>query len=126
MQSSIISSQYESGYDHGCDVAGIDDPNDYYINQDEKWASYHTAEFIDGYNDGFDECSSSGNDEEEYDSSEDDYVNQQSPQQYSSPSQEEDTLIEDFGQLVRCATTAPIASATGHLGLASAGLGFGL
>src|SRR5918999_3103503 len=51
-------SPYESGYDHGCDDADISDPDDRYINQPEKGPSFHTNEFMRGYNDGYDECSS--------------------------------------------------------------------
>jgi hypothetical protein len=50
-------SPYESGYDHGCDDADISDPDDRYINQPEKGPSFHTVEFMRGYNDGYDECS---------------------------------------------------------------------
>jgi hypothetical protein len=51
------SSPYDSGYDHGCDDAKISDPNDRYINQPEKGPSFHTNEFMRGYNDGYDNCS---------------------------------------------------------------------
>ena len=50
-------SPYESGYEHGCDDADISDPDDRYINQPEKGPSFHTNEFMRGYNDGYDECS---------------------------------------------------------------------
>lgn len=50
-------SPYESGYDHGCDDADISDPVDRYVNQPEKGPSFHTNEFMRGYNDGYDECS---------------------------------------------------------------------
>jgi hypothetical protein len=50
-------SPYESGYDHGCDDADISDPDDRYINQPEKGPSFHTNEFMRGYNDGYDACS---------------------------------------------------------------------
>ena len=50
-------SPYESGYDHGCDDAGISDVGDRYINQDEKGPSFHTNEFMRGYNSGYDDCS---------------------------------------------------------------------
>ena len=53
-------SPYESGYDHGCDDADISDPGDRYINQPEKGPSFHTNEFMRGYNDGYDDCSVSG------------------------------------------------------------------
>jgi hypothetical protein len=33
---SHASSPYDSGYDHGCDDAGISDSSDYYVNQPEK------------------------------------------------------------------------------------------
>ena len=48
---------YESGYDHGCDDAGISDPSERYINQPGKGPSFHTGSFMNGYNDGFDACS---------------------------------------------------------------------
>jgi hypothetical protein len=57
-------SPYESGYDHGCDDADISDPDDRYINQPEKGPSFHTNEFMRGYNDGFDECSDGGDSDE--------------------------------------------------------------
>lgn len=57
-------SPYESGYDHGCDDADISDPNDRYINQPEKGPSFHTDEFMRGYNSGYDACSASSGDEE--------------------------------------------------------------
>jgi hypothetical protein len=53
------SSPYNSGYDHGCDDAGISDPDDRYINQPDKGPSHHTGVFMQGYDDGFDRCSSS-------------------------------------------------------------------
>lgn len=51
------SSSYNSGYDHGCDDAGISDPGDRYINQPEKGPTFHTGEFMSGYDDGFSACS---------------------------------------------------------------------
>ena len=50
---------YDSGYNHGCDDADISDPDDRYINQPERGPSFHTGAFMDGYNAGFDSCSSS-------------------------------------------------------------------
>jgi hypothetical protein len=50
-------SPYDSGYDHGCDDAKISDLDDRYINQPEKGPSFHTNEFMRGYNDGYDACS---------------------------------------------------------------------
>jgi hypothetical protein len=49
-------SPYESGYDHGCDDAD-EDVDDRYINQPERGPSFHTNEFMRGYNDGYDVCS---------------------------------------------------------------------
>jgi hypothetical protein len=50
------SDPYDSGYDHGCNDAGISDPSDRYINQPEKGPSFHTDIFMQGYYDGYDEC----------------------------------------------------------------------
>jgi hypothetical protein len=58
-------SPYESGYDHGCDDAGISNPSDRYINQPEKGPAYHTSEFMNGYDAGFNSCGSSSNYEPE-------------------------------------------------------------
>ncbi len=81
-------SPYDSGYDHGCDDAGISDSSDRYINQPEKGSSYHTSEFMDGYNSGFSSCSSSNND----------YNQDYSPQQATpSKSQHDCTLSEAIG-----------------------------
>jgi hypothetical protein len=52
---------YESGYNHGCDDAGIADPSDRYINQPQKGPDFHTNEFMAGYNEGLVECSGNGN-----------------------------------------------------------------
>ena len=57
-------SPYESGRDHGCDDAGISDVSDRYINQDEKGPSFHTNEFMRGYNSGYDDCSGNGSDDD--------------------------------------------------------------
>ena len=56
------SDAYDSGYDHGCDDAGISDPSDRYYNQPEKGPSFHTDAFNRGYNDVFSACSGGGND----------------------------------------------------------------
>ena len=61
---SIISSSSSSygksdGYEHGCNDAGISDKASRYINQPEAGPSLHSDEFMHGYNDGFDACSSS-------------------------------------------------------------------
>jgi hypothetical protein len=50
------SSAYQSGYDHGCDDAGISDSDERYINQPEKGPAFHTPEFMRGYDDGFESC----------------------------------------------------------------------
>lgn len=47
---------YRSGYDHGCSDAKISDSNNRYINQPGKGPTYHTSEFMRGYNDGFESC----------------------------------------------------------------------
>ncbi|WP_196816328.1 hypothetical protein [Candidatus Nitrosocosmicus oleophilus] len=49
-------SPYDSGYDHGCDDAGISDSSDKYINQPEKGPSFHTSEFMNGYYSGVNSC----------------------------------------------------------------------
>jgi hypothetical protein len=48
---------YESGYNHGCEDAGISDPSERYINQPGKGPSFHTGSFMNGYYDGFNACS---------------------------------------------------------------------
>jgi hypothetical protein len=60
----------ESGYFVGCNDAKIADPSDRYINQG-KGPSFHTDEFMDGYNNGFNECSV-GSDNTDRDDSDDD------------------------------------------------------
>jgi hypothetical protein len=52
---------YEFGYDHECDDARIANPSDRYINQPDSGPSLHTDEFMDGYDDGFYECSFNSN-----------------------------------------------------------------
>ena len=49
-------SPYQSGYNHGCSDARISDPSDRYINQPEKGPSFHTNEFMKGYNAGYNAC----------------------------------------------------------------------
>ncbi|MGB7635562.1 MAG: hypothetical protein WBL68_17725, partial [Nitrososphaeraceae archaeon] len=44
-----------------CTDVGISDLSDRYINQPGKGPSFHTNEFMDGYNDGFYVCSSGTN-----------------------------------------------------------------
>jgi hypothetical protein len=54
-------SPYDSGYDHGCDDADLS-PSDRYINEPGKGPSYHTDEFMDGYNAGYNSCSNGNGD----------------------------------------------------------------
>jgi hypothetical protein len=60
------SSSYESGYDHGCDDAGIADPDERYINQPERGPAFHTDEFMQGYDAGFYACGGGGVPQEPY------------------------------------------------------------
>jgi hypothetical protein len=43
-------SPYQAGYNHGCSDARISDPSERYINQPERGPSFHTNEFMRGYN----------------------------------------------------------------------------
>ena len=52
---------YNSGYSHGCSDAKISDSSKRYINQPGKGPGYHTNEFMNGYNDGFEICSNGSN-----------------------------------------------------------------
>ena len=49
-------SPYDSGYDHGCDDADILNPARQYINQPGKGPSFHSDEFMEGYEDGYGDC----------------------------------------------------------------------
>jgi hypothetical protein len=49
-------SPYESGYVHGCEDSRTTDFSDRYINQPGKGPSYHTNEFMRGYDAGYNEC----------------------------------------------------------------------
>lgn len=53
---------YKSGYNHGCSDAKISDSSKRYINQPGKGPSYHTSEFMRGYNDGVKSCQAANND----------------------------------------------------------------
>lgn len=55
------SNTYDSGFDHGCDDAGIANPSDRVISQPDNGSKFHTQEFMAGYYDGFNECSVGGN-----------------------------------------------------------------
>lgn len=68
-------SPYDSGYDHGCDDANISNPSNMYINQPEKGPSFHTSEFMQGYDNGFNDCASSSNGS--YEPNSNSYPNQQ-------------------------------------------------
>jgi hypothetical protein len=134
-------SPYDSGYDHGCDDAGISDSSDRYINQPEKGPSFHTSEFMDGYYDGLDSCGDSrggGYYEQPQQAQQNDQYYYEQPQQaqqndqyyYEQPQQaqqNDDTLVDDLGQIVDCVVkAAPLASATGSIGVAVSGLGCGV
>ena len=45
-----------SGYSHGCSDAKLSDPDKRYINQPGMGPSYHTSQFMNGYNDGYNDC----------------------------------------------------------------------
>jgi hypothetical protein len=49
-------SPYESGYVHGCNDSRITDFSARYINQVEKGPSFHTDEFMHGYDTGYNAC----------------------------------------------------------------------
>jgi hypothetical protein len=53
---SYAQSPYDSGYDRGCDDAYMPNPARQYINQPEKGPSFHSDEFMEGYNDGYGDC----------------------------------------------------------------------
>jgi hypothetical protein len=53
----ITNTPFESGYGHGCNDAGITDFSDRYINQPGKGPSFHTEEFMRGYDMGYNACS---------------------------------------------------------------------
>jgi len=52
---------FDSGYNHGCSDAKISVDSQRYINQPGKGPTYHTSDFMDGYYQGFDYCSTSVN-----------------------------------------------------------------
>jgi len=49
-------SPYDSGFEHGCNDAQIEDSDDWYINQPGKGKTYHTQGFVNGYDAGFSDC----------------------------------------------------------------------
>ncbi|MEJ7642287.1 MAG: HNH endonuclease [Candidatus Nitrosocosmicus sp.] len=53
---SYAQSPYDSGYDHGCGDADTPNPARQYINQPQKGPSFHSEEFMEGYNDGYGDC----------------------------------------------------------------------
>jgi hypothetical protein len=68
---------YNSGYDHGCNDAGILDKAGRYINQPEARPFLNSDEFMHGYNDGFGACSGGGGNTDNDD--DDDNQNQMLP-----------------------------------------------
>lgn len=50
-------SPFESGYDHGCNDSRIPNFSDRYINQPGKGPSFHSDEFMQGYDRGYNDCS---------------------------------------------------------------------
>jgi hypothetical protein len=48
--------QYEFGYDKGCEDAKITNSTQQYIKQPGGGPSFHSNEFIEGYDDGYEEC----------------------------------------------------------------------
>jgi hypothetical protein len=68
---------YNSGYEHGCNDAGISDKASRYIIQPEAGPSLNSDEFMHGYSDGFDTCSSSNDN--------------------SNMEDENNTMCEDYG-----------------------------
>lgn len=52
-----VKSPFDVGYDHGCNDASISDFSNRYINQPEKGPSFHTDEFMLGYDAGYNACS---------------------------------------------------------------------
>jgi hypothetical protein len=58
---------HESDYDHGCDDSGTSDSSERYINQPEKGPAYHTSEFINGYDSGFNSYSNNNDSGSSYD-----------------------------------------------------------
>ena len=73
-------SAFASGRDHGCADAKISDASDRYINQLEKGPSYHTEDFMQGYNRGYSECSEDDASEE----SEENRIAQNAPEEQNN------------------------------------------
>ena len=48
---------YSSGYSRGCNDAKMYNPSDRYINQPGKGPSSHTSSFMQGYYNGYSDCS---------------------------------------------------------------------
>jgi hypothetical protein len=86
------SDAYDSGYDHGCDDAGISNSDDRYINQPEKGPSFHTDRVMDGYNNGFDACSDN----------DDSQAQSQSQSQDQSQSQSQSQNNEQTTTIINC------------------------
>jgi hypothetical protein len=57
LSSGSSTSPYQSGYNNGCSDARILDPSERYINQPGKGPSFHTDQFMSGYDTGYKACS---------------------------------------------------------------------
>lgn len=71
-------SAYDSGFDHGCNDAKISNSDNRYINQPEKGPSFHSKEFMNGYDDGFDACLSNGRENNNNNNNDDNNINDNS------------------------------------------------
>jgi hypothetical protein len=90
-------SAYDSGYSHGCSDAGKDS-SDKYINQDEKGPSFHTSEFMDGYNAGHSNCDNGGGDSDSSDRSDSDSNSDSDSSDDSSRSRSGSSSSNTFSQ----------------------------
>ncbi len=106
-------SPYDSGYDHGCDDASISDPSDRYINQPEKGPAYHTSEFMNGYDAGFNACGSSSYYEPEPYQTDND--------QYSTPNQPSGNNQDDVTSFCSALQNGDYRAAEGFLSLLGGG-----
>jgi len=98
------SDAYDSGYNHGCDDAGISDPDDRYINQPEKGPSFHTGTFMRGYNNGFDACSGTNDSSS---SSATSSSGESESESSSSPSQNQSGFFTERGYVVQPKSDRP-------------------
>ncbi|WP_458743258.1 hypothetical protein [Candidatus Nitrosocosmicus sp. T] len=117
-------SPYDSGYDHGCDDAGISDSSEQYINQPEKGPVYHTSEFMDGYYSGLNSCSSSSNNfDNNFDTTQQDNGGYESSQ--SSSNSRSQPNCDEAGLVGGLMGGAAGAALGGGIGGAGAGYTFG-